>query len=314
MLGLVDILDRTVARSGTRRDDVAASTFVDQELRQIVPQMYNRLYPELDALQHIPVAVNISPGAMAWGYDSIETRGQMQWMGANARDLPRADYGRKRVTFPIRTGVTSYGWTLEEIEAAMFAAQPLQQNKAEAARRAGAEFEHAILINGDIAHGIPGFLTNPSIPIVIVPNGAWLTTATADEIIEDLNYMANAVWASSLRTHRPNTISLPLEYRQKVYQKRIPDSDTSVAEYFLRTNGFIREINSIIELGTAGPSSAPRALCYQKDPMVLSGIIPMAFRQEESQTSGFEAIVPCRERLGGCVWFYPGAGAFADGI
>ena len=297
-----------------RYDDVTLSTFVENELKDIVPQMYDRLFPELDARTHIPLGVNINPAAMAWAYDSMDKRGQAEFLGANAKDVPRADVSKKRLTFPIRTMVIGYGWTIEEIEAARFAGQSLDSAKADAARRAIAELEHTVLLLGDVNHNLPGFLTNPATPRIAVATGDWLGAGTADSILADLNSVGDAIWVLSERVHRPNTIILPLFHFRRVMTLRIPDTNITVAAFFLQTNGFVRELMSLPELETLSPTGGPTMFVYQKDPSILSGIVPLAFQQMQPQVEGFEVVVPAREKIGGSVWFYPFAAAFGDGI
>lgn len=298
-----------------RYDNLSTSAFVENELKQVIPQMYNKLYPELDARRHVPIGENINPGAMGWSYDSMEQRGRAKILGANATDMPRADISKKRLTFPIRTQVLGYGWTIEEIEAARMVGTPLDRAKAEATRRGQAELEHDILLLGDDTYGLPGFLTNPATPRITVPNGSWLAPATPDDIIADMNALVDQIWFLSERVHRPNTILLPLLHFRHIFTTpRSATTDTTIAEFFLRTNGFVQEILSLPELETLSPTGGPTMLAYQKTPEVLSGIIPLAFQQMDAQTKGFEVLVPTRQKNGGTVWKYPYAAAFGDGI
>jgi len=303
-------------RDGQRRyDNLSLSAFVENELKQVIPQMYNRLYPELDARRHVPINVQVNPGAMSWSYDSMEHRGKAKILGSNATDMPRADISKKRVTHNIRTQVLGYGWTIEEIEAARMIGMALDRGKAEATRRGQAELEHDLLLLGDASYGLPGFLTHPSTPRIAVPNGSWTTTATPDQILQDMNTVVDQIWILSDRVHRPNTILLPLaQFRHIFTTARSATSDTTIAEFFLRTNGFVGEILSLPELATISPTGGPSMLAYQKTPEVLSGIIPLAFQQMEAQAKGFEVLVPTRQKNGGTVWFYPFAAAFGDGI
>ena len=53
-------------------------------------------------------------------------------------------------------------------------------------------------------------------------------------------------------------------------------------------------------------------LAYQKDPSILSSVLPLMFQQMDAQVHGFEVLIPAREKIGGAVWFYPMAAAFGD--
>lgn len=306
------LLDSMVAPRTIQRFDSLAA-FVENELKDVIPQMYDRLFPELDARQHVPISANINPGAMSWAYDSFDKAGQAEFLAAGGTDMPRADVSKERFTFPIKTTVLAYGWTIEEIEASRFAGMQLDRMKAEAARRGQAEKEHDILLNGDLSHNLPGFLTNVRTPFVAVPNGTW-ASATADDILEDLNFVIDEIWVGSERVHRPNTILLPLAQLRRIQTLRIPDTGKSVIEFFMESNPFIQEILPLTELATAGVSGGARMMAYEKRPDRLTGVVPLPFEQMEPQIQGMEVIVPTRQRIGGCVWYYPLAAAFGDGI
>lgn len=291
------------------------SAFVQNQLQQVMVQTYDRKYPALDALEHIPAESNVAPGAMAWSYDSFEMRGSAQIHGSGARDLPRADVSAKRSVFPIRTLVSSYAWTLEELEAAQFAGVPLSTKRSDAARRAIATREHQIALNGDTGSSLPGWLTNLSIPVITVPTGDWLNPArTADEILADLNAMVDAIFVGTQRVHEATDIALPNAHFRRVAVMRIPNTSDTILSYFLKTNPKIRSIKPLTELATANPSGGPMAACYEKSPENLSAIIPLAFQQLEPSMRGLEVEIPVRERIGGTVVFYPMSGVFAINI
>lgn len=296
-----------------RHDDLNLSAFVQTELEDVIPTLYDKKYRDLDAQYHVPVSTNVNPGAMSWAYDSYEKRGKAEFLGANANQFPRADVAKERVILPIRTIVSSYGWSIEEIEASRFAGTELDRRKAEAARRGIAELEHATLLNGSAPRKIPGFLTNPVTPLITLPNGAWLTTATADQIIQDMNAVCDQIWIGTNRVHRANTILLPMAHYRKVQTTRLPNTGLTIMDFFMRSNPYVNEVMPLIELSTAGAGGTARIMAYEKLPENLSGIIPLAFQQLDPQVQGFEVLIPVRERLGGATWFYPMAGAFADG-
>lgn len=300
---------------GGRRQDADLVAFVAQELLQIIPTLYNRLYPGLDAREHIPISTNVSPGAMAWAYDSYDQRGKAEFLGANATNIPRADVSKERFPFPIRSIALAYGWTVEEMLASEYAGTRLDARKADACRRGIAELEQSILMLGDTSHGLPGFLTNPSTPIVVLPSGKNWAAATPQEILMDLNALVDAVWVGTFQVHVVDTILLdPQRFRIAQVTQLDATSSDSVLTYFLKTNTQIREVRPLRELATAGLGGVPAALAYQKDPGVLNGVIPLPFQQLPPEMRGLEVLINCWERIGGTVWFYPLAAAMGIGL
>jgi hypothetical protein len=299
-------------QAAPRFDSLAA--FVSHELLQIVPDLYARKYPALDATRHIPTKPGINPGAMAWAFTSYDQRGMADFVGANAKDIPRVDIAKDLDVFPIRTIATSYGWTLEEMEAARFANAPLDTAKPEAARRAMAEKENETLLLGNAARQIPGFLTHPVVPLITLPYGDWLNTArTGAEIVVDLNTLVDHMLIATRRAHAVNTILLPDLHFRRAQTTLFGTNDKTALEFFRASNPGIT-VEPMSELSIAGASGGPRAVAYEKDPANLGGVIPLPFDQLDPQVSGFETLVIARERLGGTVWFREMAGVYADGL
>lgn len=314
-LGFLKQYSAMQPQSVYRGDDTQFTAFLEQQLRQVVTKTYDRLFVELDARQHIPIRSDIAPGAMAWAYDSFDQRGLAKFLSAAGEDIPLADISVDRTTFPIKSIVSGYGWTMEELMAAQFAGVPINERKAVAARRAIAELEHSILLSGSPNEGLPGFLTNPSVPLMTVPNGSWLNVGTtADQMVADLNAMADSAWINTKRVHRADTILLPLAQYRVIQEARLPNTQTTVREFFLQTNGFVRSILPLTELATAGPSSAPRAIAYAKSEENLSGVVPVPFQQMEPQQAGFRYVIPVWSRQGGTVFYRPFSAVYADGI
>ena len=313
MLKALDSMGLPVVRRADA--ETSLSAFVSNQLLDVIPQTYDRKFVGLDAAEHIPVSPNgVNAGAMAWAYNSFDQRGLADFLAADGRDIPRADISQVQQIFPVRTIVSSYGWTLEEIEAARFAGLSLDARKAVAARRAIAEKNHSILLNGNAARGLPGFLTNPTTPIMTVPNGAWLNPATtADQILDDLNAMVDAVYIGTNKLHRATRVALPNAHARRVATARLSNTTDTVQAFFERTNPGIM-IRALTELAAAGPSGAPRALAYELNAENFAGVVPLPFQQLDPQMWAMETVVPVREREGGTVWYYPMAGVKADGI
>lgn len=289
------------------------SVFSQNELQQIVPETYDKLFPDYDAKEHVPVKSNMNYALPAWAYDSYDKRGMAEFFSANGNDIPRVDVSKARFTFPVRTIVTSYGWSVEEIEAARAVGIPLDRLKADTAKEAIAWKEHDLILNGDAHHNIPGFLTNAAVPLMAAPTGAW-ASATADQMVDDLHAALDKMFVASNRKHRANAVILPVAQARRFATKRMTDTSMSAQQYFLSQNPEIKSIGTMLELATASASSGPRAVVYQKDPRNQAAIAPLGFQQMEPQLRGMEMVVPCRAREGGAVWFYPMSGVFMDGI
>lgn len=308
-------LDHLASRQRPQQRHDSLSAFIELQLQQVVARTYDRKFPFLDALEFVPLESDVSPYAMVWAFDSYDMRGEANFAGPSARDIPRADVGGLRQKFPIHTIWSSYAWTLEEMETAQWAGVPLNQRKADACRRAMAEKEHRVILSGQAELGIPGLLTNPMVPIITLPNGDWLDPATTvDEILADLNAIYNAIWVDSQRIFRPTMYALPTLHLRQLQTRRMGagDGTLTVLKFFQETNPGVN-FKAMTELATASAIGGARILAYDLSPENLGAIIPMPFRQEPPQVVGFETIQPARERLGGTVIYQPMSVRYADG-
>lgn len=293
-------------------DSEPLSVFTQNELTQIMTQAYERKYPKLKARELIPLKPGMNPGAMAWSFDRWDQVGEADFIGGNATDLNRVDVSKERETNPVRMIAIAYGYSVEELLAAQFAGVPLDQRKANAAMRAMMVKENALLLYGDSARQIPGFLTDAKIPQVRLPTGAWTTGTTADNILGDMNLVANTPFVQSNENHEANTMLMSIDDYNLVSQKpRSTTSDTTVLEFFLRTHPTVKDVRPLREMA-AVPGIGRAIMAYERDPENVEGIISLNPQQQAPQMKNLETIVPVLSKQGGAVWYFPFAGAIGQ--
>lgn len=295
-----------------RQDDAVA--FVQTDLQAVMAETYDKLYPELDAFSVIPISSSVPSGASTWAYDSMEKIGKAKWIGSNARDLPRADVARKRVPFPIHESGISYAYTRKDIRAAAFSGVPLERERGEAARRGQMVLVNEALFFGEEDLGLSGFLNNPAIALVIAATGDW-ANATGEQIVADLNALADQVWIGSKKIMKANAMCLPLAQYRLIQTKRMESgTDTSVMEYFLRNYGGPMVVYPLVELEGAGVGGSDRAMAFVQEERAVKGIVPLDFTQYAPQEKGLEIEIPTEMSCGGTVFPYPMSAAYMDGI
>lgn len=311
----LSFLERLASQAGVRQDALSNFTvFSRDQLLQVMTKMYEIQFVDNTAKNFIPIATGINQGAQSYAFDIEEGRGKARFIAGNANDLPRVDVSIRREVFPIKMIGDSYHWTLQEMMAAQFAGIPLPERRARVARRAIADLENDILLNGSEPEGLAGLMNNPAVPVMTVPNGDWLGAATADQEIEDLNAMANFSWLNSAQKYRATTIILPPEHFRVLSQTRLTNLTDTVRSFFLNTNGGITRIEMMRELATAGPGGTPRAIVYDPRPEYLEGIIPLPLLQLDPRPHGFEVVVPLVSSQGGTVFYEPFSACYVDGL
>lgn len=296
------------------RLDANESMFFARELESIKAASYDVLYPEFKARMFVPVSNDAGPGAEAITYRQYDQVGMAKLIAAYADDLPRSDVLGKEFTSPVKSIGGSYGYNVQEIRAAQMAGKPLEQRKANAARRAVMQKEDEILALGDTATGLKGFINNSSVPIFAAPF-VISAASTPDQILQTMNSAVNKVVADTKGVEMPDTLLLPIEqYTYIASTPRSSTSDTTILEYFLQNNPFIKQVDHWYRLDQAGVALVDRMIVYRRSPDKLTGEVPQEFEQFAPEARGLEFVVACHARNGGVIFYYPLSALYVDGV
>ena len=312
---------------GAVRND-APSMFFTRQLEYIKGQTYDVVRAPLRAFDLIPTDSTAGPGAESIVYEQYDMTGMAKVIADYADDLPRSDVKGKQFVARVRSVGNSYGYSLQEIRNAQFANRNLEQRKANAAVRAQRETWNRIAFYGDADHGLQGWLTNPNIPSTTVEQNSGGSSTlwadkTADEILADMNAIANQPVEETNGAEQPDTLLLPINRYTYIHSTpRSGDSDTTIADYFLRNNPYIDTIewsNEILESNRTAnldsdPFSGEIMIAYRRDPDAMTLEMPQMFEQLPVQERGLEFVVPCHSRIAGVLIYYPLSQAVGEGI
>ena len=306
--------------------DANETVFFARELESKKARAYDVVKAPLKAFDLFPVDTSAGAGAETIVYEQYDMTGLAKVIANYADDLPRADVKGKEFTARIKSIGNSYGYSLQEIRASQMANKSLPERKANAAVRSQREAWNRIAFYGDAVNNLQGFLTNINIPDSSAPNGAGGTpqwsTKTPDEILADINTLANSVISLTNGAETPDTMVLPIDqYTLIASTPRSSTSDTTILEYFLQNNPFIKSVEWANELDAAqlAANGVTRftgdvAFVYRRSPDVVTLEMPVLFEQLPVQERGLEYIIPCHSRIGGVLVYYPLACAFLDSI
>lgn len=137
------ILDSLMAgRAGSGglsfRKDSSPSIFFDRQLEQIKSQTYDILYPDYMARQFVPSSPQPVPnGADTFTYRQWDMFGAWSVITGLESGLKRADVSAAEFTGKVRRIGDAFGWSLDDMERAMFAGIALSSEKARASQDAG---------------------------------------------------------------------------------------------------------------------------------------------------------------------------------
>jgi hypothetical protein len=282
-----------------------AGLFLERQLEYIRPQVFEVTYADIKYPTLLPVTSEAGPGAQTYTYRIMDSTGEFKLIADAADDLPRADISQVEKSINIRSFGGSFGYTVQELRAAQMANIALEQRRAAAVRRAYEEKVEAVAMFGESTVGLAGFFNNATVDVVAA--NKWFDTATAQEMLELLNYGVSAIINASQMKEQPDTILLAYEDYNKISTTRNSDSsDVTVLEYFLRTNPYIRNVEPINQLDAGNSElNTNRMVVYKRDPEKVQLHIPQPLELFPPQQRGLEFIVPAHARVGGVALYYP---------
>lgn len=308
--------------NGLFSDAQSALGFVVAQTSIIEPTVYQTVYPDIQYRGIVPVDTSGSEFATSVTYYSADQYGKADWINGNADDIPKAGTTRAKFETPVYTAGIGYGYGWEEIGRARMLGINLPNEDAMAARRAAEEMVDRVVFQGDTAKGFTGLFNAAGVTPVAATNGDWLTTATPDEILADLNQGLMNVWNGTANTSMADTVLLPFAHYAKIATTpRSATSDLTILEYWLRSNIYTLQtgrpitVRAIRGLETAGAGGVARAVYYRNDRNVLVLHMPQPHRFLPVWQSGpLRWDVPGVMRLGGLDVRLPKNVVLQDGI
>jgi len=291
-----------------RNDEVGL--FLARELETILARTFEVEYADIKYSMVIPVSSEVGNGADSYTYRVFDKQGSMKVIGDKAKDLPRADVLRKEITHPVRSVGSSFAYTVQETRAAaMVPGMNLEQRRANAVRRAYEEKMQEIAYFGDAPSGMKGFFNNNQVDKIVPDHWFDTVDVTTDEMLQLLNETPTRLVQNSNMKEMPNTMLVPYDvYRIISTTPRSTTSDTTVMEFFLRTNPMITAIEPINELEASksgGFLSKDRIICYDRSPDKLQMHIPQPLEFFPPVRNELEFTVAAHARVGGLALYYP---------
>jgi hypothetical protein len=323
--------------------DSSESLFFARQLEYIRPGLLEVLFPDLELKKWVPMETNIGAGAEEYTYRYMRKVGRAQLIKQYSDDPPRADVVGGETVQKIRGMADSYGYTMQELRAAMQAQLPLDVRKAMSARYAISLLHDEIWMYGHadinaeqsatgndagaLEAGLKGLATLASTTAFTTPNGgagsALWRKKTPDEMVTDLHGVVNNVVKSTFGIHRPDQLILPLAAYNMASTRRMGDgSNQTVLDFFLATSPYCKAVDPSYRLdqaqsanwnGTSSPTTG-RAVAYERNPERLAALMPLEFEQLAPEQRVFEIRTACHARTGGVIAFYPGSISYMDGI
>lgn len=302
-------------------DAQAAMGFVISQTSYIERQVNEIVYPDIQYPGLIPVDTSAPEWIKSVTYYSSDKVGKADWINGNADDIPLASTERSKFETSVHMAGIGYGWGLEEISQAQMLGLSLTADDASAARRAYEEMVDRVALAGDASKGFSGLFNFPGVTAGTAVTGGW-GTATADQILADVNTALTVQTSGTMYTAFSDTLLLPYSRFLLLATRKVNDQGLeSILTYLQKNNVYTAQtgrplmIRGLNGLDTAGAGSTARMITYRRDPSVLKMHIPMPHRFLPVYQAGpIRWEVPGIFRLGGVDIRRPAEVRYTDGI
>ncbi|BFO03401.1 DUF2184 domain-containing protein [Pseudomonas guariconensis] len=242
------------------------------------------------------------------------------WIGKDSSSIASLALDIGKTASPLTLWGMELSWTLPELASAQQLGRPVDSQKF-----SGMQLKHNMDVDemvyvGDSDLSVTGLVNAASVTNVSnAITGNW-GTATADQILADINDLLNSVWAASGFAICPSELRIdPVNFSRLVSRIVSSAGNISLLEY-LRNNSLSNSLNGrplniqpLKWLTNRGVSNANRMMAYtnEKDrvrfPMVPLQRTPLEYR-------GIRQITTYYGRLGVVEVVYPETIGYRDGI
>lgn len=298
--------------------------FLARQLEQRLPKIYDKRYPDLWAVDGsiIPSTGDLEEGADVVIAEFIERYGEAAFMSDEADDIPLVDIAIGEDKYPVMAPVTSFKYTVMELNAAIKARRDLTGMREMTAKRALDEKAHKFAVYGSAKHNIPGLLNNPNVPLVDSTFNA--NTATADDLVDFIGTQITSVTTRSQQVEAIDTIVVSDTLRNKLVKNRLSGTSQSALGYLLEnygttTGGSLRRIIAKSEMapellaqyGVRPDATKERILMIPSNPEAVERHFSLPVIMEP-QIQGTKYLVPCYNMVSPTIFHYPGSCLYID--
>jgi hypothetical protein len=296
-----------------------AVAFTVSQLAYTESQVWERLYLPMQCEEFVPITSEGGPAVDTIRYEIVDYTGQAAPNPGLGTDVPYADMVVGEKIFKVKGAAVGYRYTHQELLAAALLRKPVPTGRQEAAIRTYQRDVNNVALYGSTVLNLPGFFQHPSVGSGNAPTGNWLTSATPDQILSDVNVGINAVWVNTNYNSMTTHVVMPAAvYNKLASTPRSTYSDMTILQY-LQENNIAKQrkgTNVVFAPGfgleTAGAGSSKRTIFYEKSESNLKMHITQPLSFLAPQLFGLEIRVPGTFRYSGVEWRYPKTGYYMD--
>ena len=306
----------------TARLDDDQLVFFKGELEHTKARAYDVKYPNLRAMDIFPISNEAGPGAESIAYEQYDQTGVNKFISDFADDLPRSDVKGKKYSQLVQSIGGCYGYSIQEIRASAMARKPLVAMRAASARRSCDNLVEriAFFADGSAAWaGLTGILYHPNVTKVQCANATSWDTATAEQMVDDVNTAILSVINLTNGVEAVDTVALPIaKYGILATTQKSTASDKTCLEFLKMTHPGVAFLPVYALKGVTNPRTLSGTtnvmLCYRRSADAMTFEMPVIYEQFSPQTRNLAVVIPTHARVAGFNIPYPLSVVVVDGI
>jgi hypothetical protein len=281
------------------REDSSAA--IETQLKHILKKLYRKVYRAFKARMFLPVNNEGGAGLNSVSALTLDLTGKAKIIGLGASDLGAGgNVTIREDKYPVVSLAAAIVYHYRQLEQFARLNINLPFEVATAAKRSIDALADEIALLGNAEYGLPGLIDD--FAALNEEIGADWNNLDGDELYE---LLLPFLYASTQDTDQfeNDTLIIPTTY-VKAMSKRMPNSDSTVAEY-IKKNSPVKNIGSWHKLNTASANGRPLALCYPRDPEVVELIIPRETEWVQAEWSDMQFKTPGIMDIVGTVKHHP---------
>lgn len=304
--------------------------FFNRALEFLTAKAYEVEYEVLPFRNTFDVINEGGPGIKEIVSEVYDYFAKAQQINMAGKDIPMVAGGGKEIRYPVVGWAIGASWTLQELQSFVVAQRngrgrySPEQIRQQAAIRGLEEALNDQVFFGTPETNIYGAINHPLVPNGPVAVGASGKTTwqdkTADEILADINGLADMIWSHSKMRERPNKLLVSPRCWSLLKNRRVGVAGStwcSILTYIVQNSQYFQSEDDIVpinELAGAGYDGTDKMVAYVKNPDKVCVEIPQEAESMPVQQNLFSYIMLWYAYSAGTVLRYPRSMGYAEGL
>lgn len=230
---------------------MTAGLHLSRRLEQLLPGVIGKRYRKLlfSEGEIVPTLADLEVGAKEVVRERVGETGTARLLANNANDIPLVNLDLGEDKYPVFMIAAGLGYSFQDMRSIQKAgnANMISSRRISAANRVIEERDNKFAAFGDTALGLTGFVNNAAVTANSTTFNPY--TATPDQLADFFMDEISPVVRSSNSAEIPGDVIVSIDFDLLISSKRMTDGNSTVKQYVLQNNDYVRSIRGVPEVG-----------------------------------------------------------------